>query len=320
MNSITYDHAHCLSVETADGAPCQNPIAPGQKHCYLHGGLPHDRYATNGLDAPLLRDTVEFKERGTLDEETLVYGEDAMDGLASAAPRLLPSRSNPSMEAPSDAEPQFSGRVSEFPVGSDEGLGANRLKQMKRNLLTGHMKGRGEDWTTLELRTAAGTVPLDDDSTEWGSGLVKANLREADLSHVDFSDLMVQEADLRGAVIEQAVGNYGTDFGGADMRGAELSGSSFPRVSFDNADLREANIHITNMRGTNCRGVDFRGAVIAGSDFAGADLSGADFRGAVITNTVFGGADLSGAKFDGDIVPSESQLPWTNAIGEQRRR
>ena len=313
MASITYDHAYCLSVETADGAPCQNPIAPGQRHCYLHGGLPAGRYAANGLDAPLLRDTVEFKERGTLDEETLVYGEDAMDGLASAAPRLLPSRSNPSMGALSDAEPQLSDRVSEFSVGSDEELGVNRLKQMKRSLLTGHMKGRGEDWTTLELHTAAGTVPLDDDSTEWGSGLVKANLREADLSHADFSGLTLREADLRGSWIDQARGNGETSFRGTDLRGAHLSHSVFPRTSFDNADLREADIDITNMRGTGCRGADFRGAVIRGSDFAGADLSGADFRGATIVNTIFGGADLSGAQFDEGVTLPETNLPWTSS-------
>ena len=323
MSDFT-NHHHCLSTETVGGVPCQNAIAPGQEHCYLHGGasvshLPQ-RYATNGLDAPLLDDTHAPAE-GTLDEEGLIYGEDAMDGLAAGAPRLLSSRDASAAVAPeepwgaevaADVRRKNKNIEPAMPERQDYEAAAD-ARRVKRSLF-GKVKGANLFWSTMALREAAGTELLDDGTIESGNGLHKADLRRADLSATHLHDLLLLEVNLSEADLTSARGNKNTFIEHADLSKATLDYADFTQTSFIGSDLKAVSLRCVNMRSARCKDVDFREAVIEGSDFTGADLTNADFRGAVITNTIFGDAILTGAKFDGDVLPADSATPWTNKL------
>lgn len=130
------------------------------------------------------------------------------------------------------------------------------------------------------------------------SFLVKADLREADLTGAD-----LREADLREALFQEetllggfilgetivgrrvlassAAGRGEANLEDVDFKRAKLNKVNFSRmklrgVNFQFADLRDADLALANLRDAILRGADLRGADLALANLRGADLRGAN--------------------------------------------
>lgn len=87
------------------------------------------------------------------------------------------------------------------------------------------------------------------------TGLVFANLEEAELSNANLSQANLSRATLSNA----------------DLRGANLAG----------AVLYGANLYNADLTGADLRGADLRGAYLEGAKFEGGNLQGAALQGAI---------------------------------------
>jgi Pentapeptide repeats (8 copies) len=113
------------------------------------------------------------------------------------------------------------------------------------------------------------------------TGLLKPDLREADLRPVTLEGANLRGADLWGVDLEEA------KLGGADLGGVHLWGADLRRADLRKAKLDEA---------------DLRLAALEGADLREADLTGADLRGTLLIRTDLQDATLTGSRVYGVSV------------------
>lgn len=125
----------------------------------------------------------------------------------------------------------------------------------------------------------------------WGFGadksLLRAVLREADLSAADLENIRLEGAKL-----------WGVNLAGANLKIARLEGADLERADLQGANLWGANLEGANLVETNLRGADLRLA-----DLEGADLKGANLENAKITEE-----QLSKAKSLADARQPDGKL------------
>jgi uncharacterized protein YjbI with pentapeptide repeats len=175
--------------------------------------------------------------------------------------------------------------------------------------------------------------------------LVKARLRQADLSYAHLSEADLRQANLRqsslrSAVLDQAklngaimqsadlekatliraeLGKADLSFAvlegallqdakldGAILYGADLRNTSLERASFEQADLRQAELEGANLKGSN-----LREAYLSNAKMAGTRLEGSQFVGAILMGADLRHADVSGSNFQGAVL-SDADLSGTN--------
>lgn len=148
--------------------------------------------------------------------------------------------------------------------------------------------------------------------------LVRANLREADLSGfiMDGADLV--GADLRKSILSGAILRnanlklvkmqeavlVGTDLSAslaqnADMRGANLSNATLTDADYSQCNFENAIFDGAILKNVILRKANFSGALLSGADLRGADLSGANLSGAKLQDALLEGAIIRDAIFDG---------------------
>ncbi len=158
---------------------------------------------------------------------------------------------------------------------------AHREKQSLRRRLVREAGSRSNDIAISAVNWLRVEGWLDGDAGVLaGAFLLRANLKEADLSHANLQGAYMSRVEMQGAVLIET-----------DLKGAML----------DKSDLRE----LASMKS------DLRGAFIGGSQIQNAqlweaDLRGANLAGAYLYGAQFGGANLKGATLpDGTVAATE---------------
>jgi uncharacterized protein YjbI with pentapeptide repeats len=101
--------------------------------------------------------------------------------------------------------------------------------------------------------------------------LVRALLREANLSGADLSGADLREADLSQADLSEANLSR-ANLGKADLNGANLSRADLGKADLSQADLSQADLSEADLRGTLLVHTDLRGASLYGSSVYGASV------------------------------------------------
>jgi len=166
--------------------------------------------------------------------------------------------------------------------------------------------------------------------------LVKARMRQADLSYAylseaDLRQANLRQASLRSAMLDQAKLNGATmqsadlekanliraELGKADLSfaslagallqdakldgavlyGADLRNASLERASFEQADLRQAELE-----GANLKMSDLREAYLSTAKMAGARLEGSQLGSAILMGADLRRADLSNSNIQGAVL------------------
>jgi uncharacterized protein YjbI with pentapeptide repeats len=135
-----------------------------------------------------------------------------------------------------------------------------------------------------------------------GSGFVRADLREADLSGLQLPFVSLAGARLDGANLRGSRLRH-VDLTGASLAGADLTDASLELVhattaSFAGARLTGARIEHTALNGANFAEADLRRAMIRVSSLDGASFADADLTRAVLTDCVCAEASFRGALLD----------------------
>ncbi|HFS5794219.1 TPA: pentapeptide repeat-containing protein [Citrobacter werkmanii] len=97
--------------------------------------------------------------------------------------------------------------------------------------------------------------------------LYKADLKNANLSHLNLKNILFSEADMSGANLSHA------DLEEADMSNVNLQDANMSNVNLKDADMRDANLKGANLRESTIEGADFENACLVGTDFRQTDLS-----------------------------------------------
>ena len=122
-------------------------------------------------------------------------------------------------------------------------------------------------WAELDDAELSGAVL--EDANLFGASLRRARLSGARLSSTRLAGARLQQAVLVKAVIRDA------DLSGARMSGADLSGADLSRALLIKSDLTKVSAGRANLGRANLMQADLRGARLRGAVLVGAELDGA---------------------------------------------
>jgi uncharacterized protein YjbI with pentapeptide repeats len=125
--------------------------------------------------------------------------------------------------------------------------------------------------------------------------LVKADLREADLTGADLFEANLAGANLLGANLAEAQ-LVGANLAGADLGGASLPGANLGAANLAGADLFGANLTRADLSVANFAGARLLDASLVGVNLSGANLFKADLALADLSDANLGGAGLIDAR------------------------
>lgn len=145
------------------------------------------------------------------------------------------------------------------------------------------------------------------------ANLTQANLRSAMLDQAKLNSAILKSADLEKANLVRAeLGKADLSFAllggallqdakldGAVLYGADLRNASLERASFEQADLRQANLEGTSLKMGDLREAYLSTAKMAGARFEGSQLSGAILMSADLRRADFSNSNLQGAVLSG---------------------
>jgi uncharacterized protein YjbI with pentapeptide repeats len=143
------------------------------------------------------------------------------------------------------------------------------------------------------------------------ANLRQASLRSAMLDQVKLNGAMLQSADLgRANLIRAELGKADLSFAslvgallldakvdGAVLYGADLRNAWLERASFEQADLRQANLEGANLKMSN-----LRGAYLSTAKMGGARLEGSQLGSAILMGADLRHADLSNSNIQGAVL------------------
>ena len=117
----------------------------------------------------------------------------------------------------------------------------------------------------------------------------RADLRDADLSHVNLYGADLHNVILRGADLTDAI-LRGANLSIADLRCANLQGANLSRADLQCAILRDANLSRVDLRCANLQGANLHDTLLQNVNLQKANLQFANLNGADLSE-----ADLSRA-------------------------
>jgi uncharacterized protein YjbI with pentapeptide repeats len=143
------------------------------------------------------------------------------------------------------------------------------------------------------------------------ANLRQASLRSAMLDQVKLNGAMLQSADLgRANLIRAELGKADLSFAslvgallldakvdGAVLYGADLRNAWLERASFEQADLRQANLEGANLKMSN-----LRGAYLSTAKMGGARLEGSQLGSAILMGADLRHADLSNSNIQSAVL------------------